>query len=263
MITGLLVDRIRVLTSSLEALVQRRTAALEAEVAHRSELERAAAEITNREQQRIAHELHDELGAFLAGIAFRVKALAEVLDRRDAPEMADARSLVGLVNGANDQVRGLAHSLAPLGGWDRALGEVLSQLGREVETTFGITCAVEVPATVPGLTAEHTSELFRIAREAIRNAVKHSKAREVEVSVCVQDGHLQLKIACDGERWQAAAEPTPGLGLRIMRHRTKRLEGTLAIKPLETGGALVCCTIPVIRLKTPSAVSFNRLSTAS
>ncbi|MFO1498041.1 MAG: histidine kinase [Verrucomicrobiota bacterium] len=245
-VTGLLIDRIHALTANLEGVVQARTVALEKEVVRRKELEKEAAEITNREQERIARELHDELAGYLAGIAFRVKVLAESLDRRGAAEAGEARDLVGLVNRATDQVRGLARLLVPIEGPDRDLSAELSRLGREVETVFGITCPISVANQLPKLTTNQCVELYRIAQEAVRNAVRHSKAELVQISVTVETDRLVLSVRCDGLPWEPSSAPSEGLGLRIMHHRTEMLGGTLSISPLEEGGALVICRMPIL-----------------
>ena len=245
MVTALLVDRVRNYQHNLESLVKGRTAALQAEVARRQELERIAVDISEREQQRVAHELHDGLAAYLTGLAFRIKTLMESLERREQPEAADARQIVQLVNGATNQVRNLARLLAPAEDQDVQLGLLLSRLGAEIETAFEITCLVEVSPSLPELSGSQVRQLYRIAQEAVRNAVQHSKAELVSVSVSASQTHLILAVECDGEPFEAPKPPNVGLGLRIMRYRTEQLGGKLSIQAGDQGGAVVRCEVPI------------------
>lgn len=243
-VVSVLVSRIRMFKLHLEALVRERTSALEAEVIRRKELERDVAEIADQEQERVAHELHDQLAAYLSGIAFRVKTLAESLDRHAAPETADARSLVRLVNDATDQVRNLARLLAPVEGHQDDLELALSRLAAEVEKVFGITCALEVSRELPKMSNDKVQQLCRIAQEAVRNAIRHAHADLVQISVRVTRDQLQLVVGCDGKVWELPSETMEGLGIRIMRHRSERLGGILAIHNTENGRTLVTCEVP-------------------
>ncbi|MHC1766879.1 MAG: ATP-binding protein [Verrucomicrobiia bacterium] len=245
-VTALLVSRIRTLTLGLEALVKERTSALEAEVRRRKEVEQEAAEITEREQERIAQELHDGLAAYLAGVAFRIKTVAENLHRRGIPEAAETGDLVDRVNEASGQVRSLAHLLAPVQAGDGGLAVALSRLGAEAETVYGITCTVDTAASLPNLTSDQTSQLYRVAQECVRNAVQHSRGELVQITCgSVQAGRLRLSVSCDGKAWDPSRVATTGLGIRIMRHRTERLGGTLSIRAGTEGGTVVVCEVPM------------------
>jgi signal transduction histidine kinase len=243
-VVSALVSRTRAFKLHLEALVRERTAALAAEVVRRKELEKEAAEIADQEQERVAHELHDQLAAYLSGIAFRVKTLAESLDRHGAAEAAEARNLVSLVNDATDQVRNLARLLAPVEGNQDDLEDALSSLGAEVERVFGITCALDVASELPRISNHQVHQLYRIAQEAVRNAIQHAQADLVEISVRLMEDQLQLVVGSDGKKWKLPGKTGPGLGLRIMRHRTERLGGRLAIEHGDGGRTVVTCEVP-------------------
>ena len=243
-VVSVLVSRIRVFKLRLEALVRERTAALEAEVVRRKELEQEAAEIADHELERVAHELHDQLAAYLSGIAFRVKALAESLDRHAATESADARNLVSLINDATDQVRNLARLLAPVERNQDDLELALSQLAAEVERVFGITCALEISNKLPKMSNDKVQQLYRIAQEAVRNAIQHAQADLVQISVRLTHDQVQLVVGCHGKAWEHPSATRVGLGLRIMRHRSERLGGRLAIQHTDDGRTLVTCEVP-------------------
>jgi signal transduction histidine kinase len=241
-----LVVRIRLLTSELDALVERRTAALEAEVTRRKLLQREAVEISHREQERIAHELHDNLGATLAGVAFRLKAMAEKFEQEGpGPAATQARDVLKAINDALGQVRSFARLLDPVDGGAGNLGSALGRLAAETQDVFGISCTAEVSPAIPGITTDRAQNLYRIAQEAVRNAIQHAGARYVEIFVKVADEYLELMVRNDGKAWQPPVQLTEGLGLRIMRHRTEILGGTLAIQPDQCGRTVLDCKVPL------------------
>ncbi len=215
------------------------------DVSERIQLEQEVARISSHEQERIAHELHDHLGAYLAGIAFRFKSLAEALERRAIPEAANAQQLVGLVNDGVDLVRNFARLLAPVDLETGGLPAGLAQLGKEMETAFRIECRVEVEPALPPLTPEQSMQLYRIAQEATRNAIQHGKARLVIISVRCEPNCLILMISNDGKPWSPDPERAGGMGLRIMRHRAVNIGGTFTMNPHSTDCTSVICRLPL------------------
>ena len=215
------------------------------DVSERVQLEHEVARISSHEQERIAHELHDHLGAYLAGIAFRFKSLAENLERRAIPEAATAQQLIGLVNNGIDLVRNFARLLAPVDMEAGGLSAGLSQLGKEMENAFRIECLVEVATELPPLTKEQSVQLYRIAQEATRNAIQHGKARIVSICVRCQPNGLILTISNDGKPWSPAPEHASGMGLRIMRHRAFSIGGKFTLQSDSSNGTSVICQLPL------------------
>ena len=215
------------------------------DVSERIQLEQEVARISSHEQERIAHELHDHLGAYLAGIAFRFKSLAENLQRRAIPEAATAQQLVGQVNDGIDLVRNFARLLAPVDLESGGLTAGLSQLAKEMENAFRIECRVEVATELPPLTTEQSMQLYRIAQEATRNAIQHGKARLVCISIRCEPNGLILSISNEGKPWSLAPERVGGIGLRIMRHRAANIGGTFTILCDSADCTSVICRLPI------------------
>jgi PAS domain S-box-containing protein len=215
------------------------------DISERVQLEQEVARISSHEQERIAHELHDHLGAYLAGIAFCFKLLAETLERRAIPEAANAQQLVGQVNDGIDLVRNYARLLAPVDLEVGGLPAGLSQLGKEMEAAFRIECRVLVAKDLPPLTSEQSMQLYRIAQEATRNAVQHGKARLVTISALCDKNHLKLIVSNDGKPWSLNPEREGGMGLRIMRHRAVSIGGTLSIPSDSSEFTSVICLLPI------------------
>jgi signal transduction histidine kinase len=210
--------------------------------------------ISSHEQERLAHELHDHLGAYLAGIAFRFKALAEKLQRRADPEAATAQELVMQVNAGIDKVRNFARLIAPVELMSGGLVAGLSQLAQELEKVFGIVCRVATPRDLPTPTLEQSLQLYRIAQEATRNAVQHGKARQVVISLRLDKDHLIQTVASDGLLWNPEQGRDHGMGLRIMRHRAASLGGTLSIQASLSKDTEVVCRVPLAAAAAGEAV---------
>ena len=215
------------------------------DISERKQLEQELARLSSHEQERLAHELHDHFGGYLAGIAFRFKALSETLERRAIPEAVTAQQLVLQVNAGIDQVRNFARLLAPVNLAAGGLAAGLSQLGKELETVFNIVCLVTVAPELPPLTQEQSVQLYRIAQEATRNAVQHGKARQITISIRCDPESLIQTVANDGQTWIPALDSSLGLGLRIMRHRADTLGATLTLKSNPSGHTEAICRLPL------------------
>lgn len=239
-----LLDLVRNLTSNLQHLVEQRTAALEAEIRSRKEVERIVTEISSREQQRLGAELHDQLAGHLAGLAFMAKAIAESLARRDVPEANDANRLVGFLNQSLKQLRAFCRLLAPVDSGN--LDPDLTRLGAQIETAFGITCIVQMPKDPPHLGLNRARLLYNIAQEAVRRAVEKRMAKQVEITLSQDGERLRLTIADDGaEANEPADRSEQELGARIMKYRADTLGGTITFARLTGGGSSVTCVLPL------------------
>lgn len=214
------------------------------DVSERARLEQELARISSHEQERLAHELHDHLGAYLAGIALRFKTLAELLEQRSIPEAEIAMHLIGQVNDAINQVRNFARLLAPVDLETGGLAAGLSQLAREMKSIFHIKCEFHASADLPPVNREHSMHLYRIAQEASRNALHHGKAKFIEIRLVSEMNWLVLSITSDGKSWTPDFRQTQGMGLRIMRHRAVSMGGQLTIQSSDQGHTTVACRIP-------------------
>lgn len=198
-------------------------------------LQQAILKATEREQERIGQELHDGLGQHLTGVAFLAKALARKLADQGAPEAVDAEQLVQLINRSVSMTRGLAHGLRPVGDEDNALMVALRQLALDVSDLFKVECHFvnDDPVLVRSpLVAHH---LFRIAQEAVNNALKHGHPARITIEFerkTVRGGNasLLLRISNDGAPFPAGAESAGGMGLAGMKYRAKLLGAKFSLR---------------------------------
>jgi two-component system sensor histidine kinase UhpB len=127
----------------------------------------------------------------------------------------------------------------------------MSNDSKDEKTLFGIICRVEVAPDLPELTDEQGTQLYSIAQEAARNAVKQGKARQVEISVTHVPGRLIQTVRNDGQAWDVSQLPTNHLGVRIMHYRAGTIDGTLTLRAESDGRTTVVCQVPL----TPAARS--------
>jgi signal transduction histidine kinase len=239
-----LLGSLRSLHKELEERVCQRTAALTTEVAERRRLEREIMEMSERERCAIGRDLHDSLGQHLTATALAGQVLEEKLAARSLAEAADARRVVDLIEGGVELTRSLARGLSPLAISADGFLTSLRELAAIVGDRFNVDCQCECeqPALMgDGAMATH---LYRIAQEAVTNAVKHGHPQHIRIrlSRCGTGSHLT--VTDDGDGLPEPLPKTDGMGLRIMAHRASILGGTLAVSPGARGGTVVTCTVP-------------------
>jgi signal transduction histidine kinase len=234
------------LQHDLERRVEQRTAALASEIAERERLEKNVLEISERERRIIGHDLHDGLGQHLTGTAITGQLLADRLQKRAAEETAEARKVVGLVKAAIDQTRRMAKGLLLAEIDAEGLSVALSELCTIISEQHRITCTFvnHEPAVLLSQETGVASHLFRIAQEAVSNAIRHGGAKHIEVRLQLEHQRLTLAVRDDGSGLPPAAQRGGGLGLRIMAHRARLIGATFTVGPAPGGGTLVLCTLP-------------------
>jgi PAS domain S-box-containing protein len=211
----------------------------------RHRLEQQILEISDREQARIGQDIHDGLCQQLVSLAFDANSLEGELSRQQRPEAATARRIAGFLDQAITETRQLSRGLFPIRLEAEGLVPALEELARATRERFQIGCRVtsKKPVVVENrLTATH---LYRIAQEAVTNAVKHSQARKVAIRLRDRAGGLELSVEDDGAGLPAAKpKEAKGLGLHIMDYRARSIGGTLRLAPGSRGGTKVSCCVP-------------------
>jgi signal transduction histidine kinase len=225
----------------LQTIVQENTALLAREIAERARVQREVIDICAREQRRIAYDLHDNLGQHLVGIAVQAKVLEEKL-RPASPAAADQiLEIVRLTNKAAKQVRLTAGNLDGAEGVGD-LRTALQKLAADVRHNCRISGWVK--ANVPSLPVSTpvAVQLYRIAQEAVHNAVEHGEAKEVQIDLASDDKEIVLTVRDNGHGFNANAI-THGLGLRIMRYRAQCIGGSCEIQSRRGAGTIITCRV--------------------
>ena len=217
---------------------------LEDEMAERTRLEREIVNISEEERRRISHELHDGLCQLLTGARLHFSALRRKLSDADRarPEATEVSSLLEeSVNHAYDLSRGLW----PVEHDCNALSPSLEELTRRLAESSGIVIEFSQKRGCHICSNTAVTQLYRIAQEALTNAVKHARAsRIVVVLECGSRGDLALKVQDNGVGRSLAERSKGGLGMGIMAHRARLINGNLTVADAAGGGTLISCTVP-------------------
>lgn len=237
----------------LEVRVQHRTAELKTAnaklhnaIAERKRLEHELLDITEKERRRIGLDLHDDLGQKLSGIALMAKGLELRLKKQNLTEAQDAGRVHELIHEAMNHASDLAHDLATLDLKEKDLGTALEELAAHARDMFKIPCKYKVTGTMPALEGSVTMQLYKIAQEALTNAIKHGKSKKVSITVENHPSELVLMIQNTGLPFPDLEGRSTGMGLRIMNYRASLIGGSLEIKGV-TNGTQVRCALPIAR----------------
>lgn len=210
------------------------------------QLEKDIVRVSEHEQQRIGQDLHDGLCQQLAAIGCATRVLADELGIRQLPESNDAAMIEESIQQAVMEARNLARGIFPVHVDRNGLSAALTDLARMTSRLTGVKIEVHEDKETHLNEPETAMHLYRIAQEAVANAVRHSGATEVLVSLNLnQEDALELCIEDNGSGLssQPAAHDT-GMGLRTMHYRAQTLGARLEIQPRPKGGTRVRCSLP-------------------
>ncbi len=211
--------------------------------AHPPDPSAAEAAASAREQQRIAHDLHDGLGQLLAGLALKAQSLHESLAEKALPEAAEAADLVKLANEATAHTRLLARGLDPVVPPTETFATALARLARDTSRLFRqVTCEFSGDPALTTASPHAAQHLFRVAQEAINNAIRHGKATRLALVLASDAAALTLTIRDNGGG--LSQRESSGIGIRIMKHRLNSIGGTFDLVPGTESGVIVTCRLP-------------------
>lgn len=242
-VVGLL-GRLRTMQHELEERVRQRTLALTEEMAERERLEREILDVGERERRRIGRDLHDSLGQLLTGTALAGQVLREKLAARSIPEAAEASRITALVEEAIEQTRGFSRGLDPAEIEGGGLEQGLRELAATTSALPSTRCVYHSEAPVDVRDSVTATHLYRIAQEAITNAIKHGHARNIELRLEGGEGRVKLTVCDDGTGITHPPRREHGMGLRIMAHRATVMGGTFRVARPAAGGTLLICEVP-------------------
>ena len=208
------------------------------DMSEQQQLQREILEIPVSEQRRIGQELHDGLGQQLTGLGLLATSL---LNKASKPEHELATKLAQGLQEAISQVRALSRGLMPVDidaeGFTNALENLVAEIRSHSSIAVSLTLGERI-RVADNTTAMH---LYRIAQEALNNAVKHAKASKIEVSLSVEGKRGRLSIRDNGCGFDGSPQRSLGLGLRIMRHRCALIDAEFEIDSKYAEGTEVRC----------------------
>jgi signal transduction histidine kinase len=191
--------------------------------------------------------MHDGLGQELTGLALSVRALANRAERERDAIADDLDQLALLATSCIQDARLIVQGLSPLTDADGNLEAALEALARRSSlsgTPVRFRVRNEAPLDIDLKVRNH---LYRIAQEAVQNALKHSDAHAIDIDLSVRHGSVRLEVFDDGHGLSAQDARGTGLGMRTMRFRSSAIGGRLSMGRRAGGGNSVVCEAPQAR----------------
>ena len=213
------------------------------DISERRQLEQAVAAAAEQERARIARELHDGLGQQLGGLLFLMNGLSRDLWSANAPQAETASQLSKELATALAQARNLSHELYAVPPQPDGLVQALENLAERVATERGIASAFSCKTPLLVYDQAVASHLYRIAQEAVQNALKHSRAGRIDITISRQQASVELRVSDNGIGFPAQRN-SRGLGLHTMEQRARLIGGRLIVQTQPNGGVEVICTVP-------------------
>jgi PAS domain S-box-containing protein len=216
------------------------------DVTDQRRLEREVLEAVDRERERLGRDLHDGLCQNLAGIAALSSTLAKKLAAHSESEASAAAAEISqLLNETIGHTRDLARGLAHGGLNDSGLDGALEDLAVNTRHLFGVSCHLDRDRPFVKLRHEVVAHLFRIAQEAVNNAVTHARACRIDISLSCKYGKGLLRIWDDGVGLRDAPKNPDGIGLQTMAYRARLIGGSLDVRRRTRNGTAVTCVFPL------------------
>jgi signal transduction histidine kinase len=208
-------------------------------------LEREVLEISDNERRRIGQDVHDSLGQRLTAAALATNALAGEL-KSSAPKLANQAEEIGReLRDAITEARSISHGLAPVDLIDDGLMTALGRLAEDTSRASNIRCIFECAPAVCVANPKIAGHLYRIAQEAVANALTHAAASEIRIGLECHNGSLLLEVEDDGEGFDEATASNGGIGLSVMRYRARLIDARFNIGAAPAGGTRVSSRVQV------------------
>ncbi len=214
------------------------------DISLRKRLEQEILNISEREQSRVGQDLHDGLCQKLAGIAFLAEALKHNLAAKKLPPhaaSADAETIKNLVKETIDETHSMAKGLYPVSIEENGLMSALEELAADTARRFNISCKFKCSKPVALADNSAATHLYRIAQEAVSNAIKHGASDAIFIKLDEMQGKIILKIEDNGSG-RLKKMKRPGMGLKTMNYRAETIGGLLEIRQRPRNGIVVTCS---------------------
>lgn len=235
---------------TLNVELQRQVRARSAELAA---LSSHLQQVSEREKQALARELHDALGGLLVATKMDVAWIRSHVGKVDAAiEQRFARIQRSLDQGI-DFKRRVVEQLRPTLLDNMGLFAALRWQFEDTCNRAGMRCEDEVPELELVLTSDAAIGLFRVAQEALTNILKHARASSAWLSVRVEAQEFVMRVADNGQGMAPRVASGGGQGLAGMRHRVDALGGKLEIRPRGDGGTEIVVRVPLGRILAQAA----------
>lgn len=213
-----------------------------AQMQERLRLENALLDISEQEQRRLGQDLHDGLCQSLSGLALMGRSLTKTLEERGLHDLAaQAQRLAGLIHESAEEARDAARGLHPVVMDSEGLVSALHELA--ARTHGQVRCRLRCERVVPIADNGAALHLYRIAQEAVVNALKHANARCITLSLRMREHVLLLGVSDDGSGMPEVLLKNHGMGIRLMQYRADVIGADFSIRRRRNGGTRITCAL--------------------
>ena len=210
------------------------------EISRRVQLEREIVAVSAREQQRFGQELHDGLSQQLTGLKFKASLLEYQLQSRKLSEAADAKAISELLNEATEEASKLARSVRPVEIESRGLMMALRELAANTAQEHSVKCGCEIRRPVFIHDNNVATNVYRIAEEAVANALQHGEASEIRLTLSETKDCVTLSVSDNGRGLPSNFAEDGGLGLHMMGYRARMIGGSIELRRSDPGTTMIC-----------------------
>jgi two-component system sensor histidine kinase NreB len=203
--------------------------------------EREVLAVTERERVRFGSELHDGLGQQLTAIELMCQSLKDDLKASQTPVQNQISQICQHLREAIGQTRSLARGLAPVLFDTNGLAEALEELARRTHALGRLRCKFVCPAPVPLADSTLAGHFYRVAQEAVTNALKHSSAKAITIRLTRPGGKVRLEITDDGRGFSTRKKRGEGIGLQMLSHRARVMDADLTVVSQPGKGTKITC----------------------
>jgi len=237
----------------LEHRVEERTQALREAAAAHQRLVRELADFGSRERNAMGRELHDDLCQHLVGTALAAQVLAQRLAEHGGESSEEARTIVTWIEEGIAKTRHLSRGLLLSSIEPEQLAGELTDLAAN-SSTRDVECRFRQEGKALVQDAGVSAQLFRIAQEAVRNALRHAQARHIDITLAGDDYAVCLVVEDDGRGLPPTPERGAGMGLRIMEHRATLVGGSFSVVTVPGEGTRIICHLPRDSVARPAPI---------
>ena len=228
---------------TLSTQLEHNNLSLKTEMAARERLEREIVKTSEDERRRISQDLHDGLCQLLTAARLRCATLSRISQKQGNSH--ELKQLSDLLDNLCDQAYNLSIGLWPLEHGPSTVGPSLQDMIRRFSRSSGISIDFHQELACESCTNTDITQLYRIAQEAITNAIKHARPTHLSVTLdCRHNDRTCLVVHDNGIGRANAAKSKGGLGMSIMTHRARMIGGKLRVEDAEGGGTVVICSFP-------------------
>jgi len=213
------------------------------EIAQRNEAEKAILDVSNREQRRLGQDLHDGLSQTLAGVKLMTERVKRELQDGAPPDSGKVALIEARLAEALTFVDTVSRGLYPVELESNGLMAALEELTRNTGRVHPLACRFLCPRPVSVADGAVANHVFRIAQEAVANAVKHAQAARLHVRLVRSGPRVDLSIADNGVGL-GRVPGRNGMGMKLMEQRARIMNGTLRVRSGLRGGTVVRCSFP-------------------